>query len=369
MKLTEVCKSYFNGFYDIYHYKENNIKKNVLGMLKVLSYFTGVITLAFATIYGLSLCGRVNKKQNLLSQDKNVDNQAKKVIKGNNPLNSTSEPHLTQKTPTFQPPVENIAPLEIFPPSDAKIVPACTGDLTQPQESSTLQTPVEEKKSLEISLPLDANVVRAYTSDLTQPQKTHIKAHFIDDYTLKISFQQFPLLDFTIRRQNIFNSQAQVIVNAANNHLGGGRGIDGAIHAQGGDSYAKAHRALKEEYKSNYVSGYAAMIDSGALKQKYHIDNVIVVAGPSGGQPNPQKENELYSCYYNSLLLAHSQNKTSIAFPAISTGIFGFSKDRAAHISQKAVYDFFNQHPNSSLKAVSIHFLPNEGKENLEDFR
>ena len=190
----------------------------------------------------------------------------------------------------------------------------------------------------------------------------------LDADTLGITFQRHPTFGLTIRRQHIFHSGAQVIVNAANSHLGGGGGIDGAIHRYGGPSYANAHRELQQIYRANYVRGHAAMIESGWLKPKYQIDHVIVVAGPQGAS-SPEKESELYSCYFNSLVLAHAQHKTSVAFPSVSTGIFGFPKDRAAAVSVKAVYDFVRQHPETKLKTVSIHFLPSDPLSDLETYR
>jgi O-acetyl-ADP-ribose deacetylase len=214
----------------------------------------------------------------------------------------------------------------------------------------------------------DSKKVREYPADLSSKEKSNIEAIFIDDNTLKIGFQQLPTLSVTIRRQNIFTSGAQVIVNAANVHLGGGGGIDGAIHAKGGKDYAEAHRELQKEYHAEYVSGHAAMIDSGGLKEAYKIENVIVVAGPQGAS-NSDKESQLYSCYYNSLVLAQDQGKSSVAFPSISTGIFGFPKDRAASISLKAISDFIRNNPNTTLKNISIHFLPSEPKTYLETYQ
>lgn len=211
----------------------------------------------------------------------------------------------------------------------------------------------------------DSMTLRKYTGDLTESDKLVIQSQLLNEDTLQIAFAKFPDVHFTIRRQNIFNSGAQIIVNAANQHLGGGGGIDGAIHKAGGTNYVNAHRELQKIYKSQYVSGYAAMIESGDLKNHYQIDGVIVVAGPQG-ESNPQKEDQLYSCYYNSLVLAQSQNQTSIAFPSISTGIFGFPKERAAAISVKAVMDFLMNYPHTSTRTLSIHFLPTEPIQNLE---
>lgn len=225
--------------------------------------------------------------------------------------------------------------------------------------------------------------VRVYTGDLTDEQKNKLKAEYQGESELKISFKVDSKeiksnvvehneidskIDFTIRLQDIFRSKAKVIVNAANTHLGGGGGIDGAIHSRGGSSYAQGHFNLSKKYHSQYVPGYAEIVESGLLKEKDGIDKVIVVAGPTGG-PSLETEGQLYSCYYNSLLLAHQQNIPSLAFPSIATGIFGFDIDRAAAVSLKAVHDFINNHKETPLKTISIHFYHTEPKSNLEKYR
>lgn len=309
MEVADFCKVYLNGFQDISNYEKNNAKTNVLAALKILSYFTVVILLGFAAVYGVaSLYGRVSKKEALSSQDKDVNDLAKKRLK-----------------------------------------------LKKTDQSKIIQT-------------VDSKLVHPYTDDLTLSQKSKIKTNFINVDMLQIDFQEIPNLNVTIRQQDIFASGAQVIVNAANDHLGGGGGIDGEIHARGGLDYMAAHRELQKLYESNYVSGHAALIESGALKKDYNIDNVIVVAGPQG-KTSPKKERELYSCYYNSLVLAENQNKTSIAFPSISTGIFRFPQDRAACISLKAIYDFINRYPNTKLKNISIHFLVSYSKADLDIYK
>ena len=150
-----------------------------------------------------------------------------------------------------------------------------------------------------------------------------------------------------------------MIVNAANTHLGGGGGIDSSIHKKGGATYCKAHQALSKQHQKNYTQGYASMLPSGDLQQNYGIGNVIVVAGPQNVS-NEANNSALYSCYYNSLVLADQQRKESIAFPSISTGIFHFPPENAASISLRAIYDFTTKYPDSSLHTISIHFLPNE---------
>jgi O-acetyl-ADP-ribose deacetylase (regulator of RNase III) len=224
------------------------------------------------------------------------------------------------------------------------------------RNETTSGTAVATGKGANNVTPVTIERVLKYRGDLEADAK--MNAQVQDANTLKITFR-VPFL-LTIRNQDILNSGAEVIVNAANTHLGGGNGIDGLIHQKGGDEYAQNHKQLKAYYKGQYTEGYAAMIGSGKLKQSHKIDNVIVVAGPQG-DPTPEKESQLYSCYFNSLELAHNQGKKSIAFPSISTGIFKFPKDRAAAISLKAVHDFTHKFPESQLQTISIHFLNASG--------
>lgn len=196
--------------------------------------------------------------------------------------------------------------------------------------------------------------VKTYPGDLEKGSK--VSANQIDEQTLQFKFEN-TRFSVTLRQQDLFASGAQVIVNAANNHLQGGGGIDGQINSLGGEEYSNEQSvALRGEYdEKGYVNGHAAMLGSGALKKSHGIDNIIVVSGPSG-ETTAQKENELYSCYYSSLELAHNHHKTSIALPTISTGIFGFDKSRAAAISLRAISDFITNYPKSPLRTISIHY-------------
>lgn len=83
-------------------------------------------------------------------------------------------------------------------------------------------------------------IVPEYTGDLSPVEKSAIKTE-CNHVILKISFDGHQRFNFTLRMQDMFESQAQVIVNAANTYLGGGGGIDGAIHKTGGNDYVQAH--------------------------------------------------------------------------------------------------------------------------------
>lgn len=229
--------------------------------------------------------------------------------------------------------------------------------VTRPK--STTDSKQQENNEFPLSQKLtSASLVTNYPGDLPSHEQAAIKRIWLDSNSIKLEILD-PSWSITIRNEDIFKSQAQVIINAANTHLGGGGGIDGQIHTKGGEPYAEAHKALKSKYNGHYVEGYAEFITSGNLLTDYQIENVIVVAGPSGAA-TPEKEDQLFSCYFNSLLLADLNGKTSIAFPSISTGIFGFPKDRAAQISIRAIRYFIAIFPASQLKTISIHFQSQE---------
>lgn len=125
---------------------------------------------------------------------------------------------------------------------------------------------------------------------------------------------------------------AEVIVNAANSSLMGGGGVDGAIHLAGGPSILEECK----EIKGGCPVGEAVITTAGNLPAKF----VIHTVGPiwRGGQNNEREK--LASCYRNSLRVALDYGCKTIAFPNISTGIYGFPKEEAAKISLAAVMDF-----------------------------
>ncbi len=144
-----------------------------------------------------------------------------------------------------------------------------------------------------------------------------------------------------ITSRDITSVSVDAIVNAANSSLMGGGGVDGAIHAAGGPSILAECRKIREqEYPNGLPPGEAVITTGGALPAQY----VIHTVGPvwHGGERN--ESSILYNAYYNSLVLAGEKNLSSIAFPAISTGVYGFPKDLAVKTAFQAVKDYTAAH-------------------------
>ncbi|HEX6732512.1 MAG TPA: O-acetyl-ADP-ribose deacetylase [Pyrinomonadaceae bacterium] len=127
------------------------------------------------------------------------------------------------------------------------------------------------------------------------------------------------------------------IVNAANSTLLGGGGVDGAIHRAGGPQIRKECQEIRKTvYPNGLPTGQAVITSGGNLTAKY----VIHTVGPIYGR-EPQRDSELLAaCYQNSLLLARQHQVSSIAFPSISTGAFGYPKSEAAEISSKTIKEY-----------------------------
>jgi O-acetyl-ADP-ribose deacetylase (regulator of RNase III) len=144
-----------------------------------------------------------------------------------------------------------------------------------------------------------------------------------------------------IVQSDITQQDTEAIGNAANSALVGGGGVDGAIHRAGGPSMMSELRA---KYKG-CPTGSAVITSGGNLKAKY----VIHAVGPRySGSP---KDPELLSGAYRRSLELCTQNKiSSLAFPSISTGIYGYPVEEASRIALKTVTDYLKDH--SEIKLV-----------------
>ncbi|HEX7294550.1 MAG TPA: O-acetyl-ADP-ribose deacetylase [Pyrinomonadaceae bacterium] len=136
---------------------------------------------------------------------------------------------------------------------------------------------------------------------------------------------------------DITKQAVNAIVNAANSSLMGGGGVDGAIHRAGGPQIlAECQRIRRTVYPQGLPAGEAVLTTAGLLPADY----VIHTVGPVYGRNSGRDAELLAACYENSLALAVEHSMTSIAFPAISTGVFGYPKDEAAQVSSTAIRNF-----------------------------
>jgi len=133
---------------------------------------------------------------------------------------------------------------------------------------------------------------------------------------------------------DITKQDVDAIVNAANSTLLGGGGVDGAIHSKGGPKILEACRELRRaRFPNGLPTGEAVLTTAGQLPARHVIHTVGPIAA-IGKQPDAAK---LAACYRNSLALAAKHGLRSIAFPAISTGAYGYPPDRAAAVVSEAI--------------------------------
>ncbi|MEO5340308.1 MAG: O-acetyl-ADP-ribose deacetylase [Magnetococcus sp. MYC-9] len=142
------------------------------------------------------------------------------------------------------------------------------------------------------------------------------------------------------------------IVNAANASLMGGGGVDGAIHRAGGPAILEECRTIRRDiYPDGLPSGEAVVTAGGRLPARL----VIHTAGPIY-HSDPDPAGNLARCYRRCLELAYAHEVKRLAFPGISTGVYGFPKASAARIAIGTIREFFAQVPDADMSVTLVAF-------------
>ena len=155
--------------------------------------------------------------------------------------------------------------------------------------------------------------------------------------------------DLELIQGDITKAQVDALVNAANGALVGGGGVDGAIRRAGGDAIEQACAEIRSR-EGGCPTGKAVITTGGELHAKY----VIHTVGPVWQDGKSGEPDLLASCYQESLRLAVENGVQSIAFPSISTGVFGYPTEKAALVALTAVRSFVEQ---SNTAPASIQFV------------
>lgn len=159
---------------------------------------------------------------------------------------------------------------------------------------------------------------------------------------------QIKQTDLEMIQGDITKSQVDAIVNAANSELIGGGGVDGAIRRAGGDAIESACAEIRRR-EGGCPTGKAVITPGGNLYAKY----VIHTVGPVWEGGNSGEAELLTSCYHESLRLAVKNDIQSIAFPSISTGIYGYPTEKAASVALTAVKEFIKDN-NASPESIQF---------------
>ncbi|MDD5127059.1 MAG: O-acetyl-ADP-ribose deacetylase [Dehalococcoidales bacterium] len=155
----------------------------------------------------------------------------------------------------------------------------------------------------------------------------------------------------TLVQGDITRQATDAIVNAANSGLMGGGGVDGAIHRAGGPAILEECRQIVAR-QGRLPAGQAVITTGGNLPAKY----VIHTVGPVWHGGTRGEAALLTDAYRNSLKLATEKNLTSISFPSISTGAYGYPVTAAAEVALHTVVSFLQENPASLQQVVFVLF-------------
>jgi O-acetyl-ADP-ribose deacetylase (regulator of RNase III) len=149
------------------------------------------------------------------------------------------------------------------------------------------------------------------------------------------------VMNIKLVKGDITRIEVDAIVNAANSRLAGGGGVDGAIHRAGGPAIMKECDTIREK-QGGCPTGEAVMTTGGNLPASY----VIHTVGPVWYGGMKDEANLLGNAYLNCLKLAERNHLKSVAFPNISTGVYGYPPEEAADIALRTVTDYGDKGTN-----------------------
>lgn len=157
---------------------------------------------------------------------------------------------------------------------------------------------------------------------------------------------------------DITTLHVDAVVNAANSSLMGGGGVDGAIHRAGGPAILEECKKIIAKI-GKLSAGEAVITTAGNMPSKY----VIHTVGPVWHGGKSGEKSTLQSCYRNSLRIAIEKGLESIAFPSISTGVYGYPVNLAADAAVPAVIEMIKKNPGKLKEVIFCGFDPATEKE------
>lgn len=164
--------------------------------------------------------------------------------------------------------------------------------------------------------------------------------------------QTFLASRVVVKVGDITKEQVDAVVNAANGTLMGGGGVDGAIHRAGGhEILAECKEIRRVQFPDGLPTGQAVITTAGRMPAKH----VIHTVGPVYGRGGQAKADLLAACYANSLALAVDHGLQTIAFPALSTGVYGYPMSEAAAVASRTIEQFLQR--ENAIKEVRLVFF------------
>lgn len=148
------------------------------------------------------------------------------------------------------------------------------------------------------------------------------------------------------------------VVNAANSSLMGGGGVDGAIHRAGGKEILEECKQIVAKI-GRLPAGEAVITTSGNMPSKH----VIHTVGPVWRGGGRDEQEYLKNCYKNSLQVAMDNSLRTVAFPSISTGVYGYPVDRASKTAVSAIIEFVKENPGMFDEIIFCGFDTSTEKE------